>query len=307
MLTVEMLNAQQGLAGLTDEQKQTIATLSQNDENTVIGTRIGEIYREMDSTIKEATGIERDGAEKTYVYLKRATTAFADKFKDYDTLKGQITTLTAEKASLEEKIRNGAADQELKTQLENVRKELQTTKDQFNTLKASADKAKLDHEAALLGLRIDAEMSRAKEGLKFKAGLNQAALDMLVGQAVAKVKGYSPKFEGEAGKEILRFYDANGVIMNNPENKLNPYTAQELLVKELGALDILDKGKTAGAGGTGNPPTGGSTITASTQVEAMEAISKDLIARGFVKGTSKYEAEVKKMWEENKISSLPLQ
>ena len=93
MLTKETLIANEALAGLTDEQITAITTLSANDENTVIGQKFGEVYRQMDSTIEKATGIKRDGDEKTYLYLERATRAFADKFSDYDTIKNRVSEL----------------------------------------------------------------------------------------------------------------------------------------------------------------------------------------------------------------------
>ena len=54
-LTKELLTANAVLTGLTDEQITAITTLSQNDENSVIGSRIGEIYRQMDETIAKCS------------------------------------------------------------------------------------------------------------------------------------------------------------------------------------------------------------------------------------------------------------
>ena len=93
MLTKETLIANEALKGLTEEQLTAITTLSENDENTVIGQKFGEVYRQMDSTIEKATGIKRDGDEKTYVYLGRATKAFAEKFADYESLKTKIESV----------------------------------------------------------------------------------------------------------------------------------------------------------------------------------------------------------------------
>ena len=61
--------ANEALAGLTDEQITAIETLSRNDEDVVIGARFGEVYRQMDSTNVKATGLKRNGDEKTYNYL----------------------------------------------------------------------------------------------------------------------------------------------------------------------------------------------------------------------------------------------
>lgn len=305
MITEEMLNAQAELAGLTPEQRNVILTLSRNDENTVIANKTRDIYSQMDETIRTATGVAREGSEKTYDYLKRATTAFTDKYKDYDSLKSQITTLTSEKAALEAKIAGGAGDEAIKAQLAQVKAELQTTKDQFNTLKADKDKAELQYNQTLLGIRVDAEVQKAKEGLKFKAGLSEQAIANLVGMVVGQIKGYNPKYEGEAGSEVIRYYDENGVIKNNPNNKLNPYTTKELLLEGLEKLDILDKTGGKGAGGAGNTPKGGGIINAATQVEAMAIIEKTLLAKGLVKGSNAYSVELSKMWDENEIDKLP--
>ena len=43
-LTREILVANAALSGLTDEQINAITTLSQNDENSVIAKKTGEIY-----------------------------------------------------------------------------------------------------------------------------------------------------------------------------------------------------------------------------------------------------------------------
>jgi uncharacterized coiled-coil protein SlyX len=94
----------------------------------------------MDSTIEKATGIKRDGDEKTYLYLERATRAFADKFSDYDTIKNRVS-------ELEEQVAKGG-DEGLKAQLAQAQAELNSTKNQFNTLKANFDKAKTDHAKA---------------------------------------------------------------------------------------------------------------------------------------------------------------
>lgn len=93
MLTREIIAANAALAGLTEEQINTIVTLSQNDENAVIGARIGEIYRQMDTTIAEATGVARNGDEKTYLYLARATKTLKEQADSVTGLNAKITEL----------------------------------------------------------------------------------------------------------------------------------------------------------------------------------------------------------------------
>ena len=299
MLTKETLIANEALAGLTEEQITAITTLSENDENAVIGQKFGEVYRQMDSTIEKATGIKRDGDEKTYLYLERATKAFADKYSDYDATKAKVS-------QLEEQIAKGG-DEGLKAQLAQAQAELASTKDQFNTLKTDYDRAKADHAKALNNFKVDAEITRAREGLTFKKGLSEPVMNTLIAQAVANVKAKNPSFEDKNGVSTLVFHDSNGAPLNNPENKLNPFTARELLVKEFESMDILEKMPAKGAGGkprTDSAPASLSGVT--TQVEAEDAITKMLAEKGIPKTSLNYKTEYDKLWEENGCSNLPL-
>ena len=233
MLNKETLIANEALKGLTEEQIDAIVTMSENDEATVLGTKFGEVYRQMDSSIEKATGIKRIGDEKTYLYLERAAKEYAGKFADYDALKTKITDLEAQIAK--------GGDDALKAELENAKKELSATKDQFNTLKASFDTEKANHAKALSDYKIESELARAREGIKMKAGFNEAVLNTLIAQATANIKAKNPSFEDKDGKERLIFHDENGAPLNNAENKLNPFTARELYIKEFEAMDILEK------------------------------------------------------------------
>ena len=299
MLTKETLIANEALAGLTEEQITAITTLSENDENAVIGQKFGEVYRQMDSTIEKATGIKRDGDEKTYLYLERATKAFADKYSDYDATKAKVS-------QLEEQIAKGG-DEGLKAQLAQAQAELASTKDQFNTLKTDYDRAKADHAKALNDFKVDAEITRAREGLTFKKGLSEPVMNTLIAQAVANVKAKNPSFEDKNGVSTLVFHDSNGAPLNNPENKLNPFTARELLVKEFESMDILEKMPAKGAGGKPSASSSSASLSGvTTQVEAEDAITKMLAEKGIPKTSLNYKTEYDKLWEENGCSNLPL-
>ena len=63
-LTSEILRANAATAALTDEQINAIVTLSQNDEDSVIGQKTGEIYGGLDNDILSASGIAKNGTEK---------------------------------------------------------------------------------------------------------------------------------------------------------------------------------------------------------------------------------------------------
>ncbi len=295
-LVKDTLLANEALKGLSDEQISAIETLSKNDEDAVIGGRFSEVYRQMDSTIEKATGIKRNGDEKTYNYLERAAKEFAGKYADYDSLKTKV-------GELEQKIATGG-DAALKAQLDSVKGELEAAKGEYATLKATYEKEKGDNAKALLNFKIDSEIARAKDGLKFKSGLNEAVMTTLVSQAIANIKAKNPSFEDRGGVQTLVFRDAEGKPLLNAENKLNPYTAKELLTKEFEKMDILEKAPAKGAGG--EPPKPSATISgATTRIEALTAIEKMLSERGISKTSLDYQREYDKLCEEYKVSDLP--
>lgn len=314
MITVEMLNTQQELSGLTDEQKQAIALLSKNDEEVVIGNRFRDVYNQLDATIAKETGIARNGDEKTYLYLERAARELAAKANSVTGLNAKITELTNEKNRLQKAIDDGVQDENLKKQLSQAQKDLQSVTDKFNTLKADYDKAQSDHAAELLGIKIDNEISRATGGIKFKADLPETATKVLMEQAIAKVKALKNEFidDGKGGK-LLVFKDANDAYMRNPEKQLNFYTAGELVTKELKAMGVLDEGRQQQGGGSGAPKVvqtdKGIVIDvtgAQTRTQATEMITQALLKQGITNGSKEFQEAMTKAWTDNNIAALPM-
>lgn len=308
-LTRQLITANAALAALTDEQIAALETLSQNDENTVIGARIGEIYRQMDSTIEEHLGVKRNGDEKTYKFLERAAKEVSAKVKTAEQLQQQVAALTAEKERLEGVIKKGEGNAEAAKQLEQATKDLAATKKAFNDLKAQYDTAKASHDAELFGIKVDGVLSGATAGLKFKPEFPASVTNVLLAQAVAKVKGMNPEFidDGNGGKTLV-FKDANGARLNNPNNALNPYTAGELIAKELKEMGVLDEGNGGGGGTKPNPtkPTGVIDVSGCrTRSEAYNAIDKALLAKGLVVGSDEYQSQMDAAWKDNNVAALP--
>lgn len=314
MITNEMLVADAVLNGLTDEQKNAIVLMSKNDEETVIGNRFREVYNKLDATIAKETGIARNGDEKTYLYLERAAKTLAAKANSVDGLNTKISELTKERDKLQKALEEGG-DETVKKQLAQSLKDLEGVRKQYDTLKSEYDTAKETHAKELLGVRIDNAMAGATQGLKFKAEFPQAATDTLLAQALAKVKGMNPEFidDGVGGKRLV-FKGQDGEIARNPENHLEPYTAAELVKKELKAMGILDEGRQQQGGGT-KPPTqqGGGTgvpvdvSMARTQNEAQDIIAKQLMQQGLLNGSKAFQEAMDQAWKDNNISSLPMQ
>ena len=229
MLTREILIANASLSGLSDEQITAITTLSQNDENSVIAKKTGEIYGALDADILEVSGIAKNGTEKTYDYAKRVLGEFKTKADCASGLQSQIDTLTKEKTRLEKAIAEGAADAETVKALKQAKADLQSVTKQYTELTTKYETEKANHEKELLGVRVDNALQNASVGLKFKATLPESVTKVLLAQATEKLKGMNPEYIDDGnGEKVLVFQKADGARELNPNNQLKPYTAAEL-------------------------------------------------------------------------------
>ena len=313
-LTSEVLKANAVLAGLTDEQIQAITTLSQNDENTVIAQKTGKIYGDLDADILAATGIAKNGTEKTYDYAKRVLSEYKTKAEGANGLTAQIESLTKEKARLEKAIADGATDAETAKALKQAKADLTAVQTQFNDLKTKYDEAEQKYQNELFGVRIESALQTAVAGIKFKPELPESATKVLLSQAIDKIKAMNPEYIDDGkGSKVLAFKDETGALMRNPNNQLNPYTPADLLTRELETMGIIDKGRQA-AGGGSTPPAGGSggigggaiSISgAKTRVEAYDAITQSLQGQGLQVGTKQFDDAMTAAWKENNIAALP--
>ena len=313
-LTTDLLNASTALAGLTDEQKNAIVEMSRNDESTVIGQKTGEIYGGLDADILAASGIAKNGSEKTYDYAKRVIGEIKGQAGNAAELQTKVSAQEKEISRLEGVIAKGGADAETKRALEKARADLADVTKSYTDLKAEFDNAKTAHAKEMFDAKIAGEFAKATAGIKFKADLPASVTNVLLEQAVAKVKGMNPEYidDGNGGK-VLAFME-NGVTMRNKENNLNPYTAAELIARELTTMGVLETGrKQEGAGTKGTAPRGGEPGTADisgarTQEEAHDMIAKALMAQGKTRGSKDFDDAMAAAWKENAtaIKALPV-
>lgn len=314
MLTIEMLRQSSDLAGLTDNQLNAIAEMSRNDENTVIGTKIGALHGQYDTDILNITGIKKKDGEKSYDYAKRVLGEYKTKAESAKTIQTQLTAAQAQVAELQSKLEKGAGDETLKQQLKDAKAQvtqlqtqLQTKETEFNTKKAEFDKTIKD-------THVDYAFQAATAGLKFKSGITEPIQKTLLNAAKAEVlaKG-TPDFieDGQGGKKLV-IRGADGNILNNPKNNLNPYTLQEL-VMETSLKDVIDTGRQQTGGGTGGFGSGsggtGGTLDLSgikSQVEADKAIEAHLLANGLTRDSQEFADQSMQLRTENNVASLPI-
>lgn len=311
-LTSELIRANAALAGLSDAQVAAITEMSRNDEDSVIGQKTGEIYGGLDNDILATSGIAKDGTEKTYDYAKRVITTLKQGADSLAAKQKEVDALTKEKTRLEGVIASGGSDAETKKALTKAQADLANVTKEYTTLKTKFDNQESEHAKQLLDVKMEGEFNKASASVKFKADLPKAVTDVLLAQAIAKVKAMNPEYidDGKGGK-VLAFMQ-NGTPLRNPDTNLNPYTASELVQKELKEMGVLEAGRTqtgAGSGGQGGGQGGGQTYDltgARTQTEASEIITKQLLAQGKVIGSKEYQEAFGKAWKDNNIKSLPI-
>ena len=316
MLTIEMLRQSSALAGLTDEQFNAIAEMSRNDENTVIGTKIGALHGQYDADILTVTGIKKKDGEKSYDYAKRVLADFKAKAESAKAIQSQLDAANAKVIDLQAKIEKNAGDETLRQQLKDAKAQVNQLQTQLQTKETEFNSKKAEFEKAIKDTHVDYAFQAATAGLKFKNGITEPIQKTLLNAAKAEVlaKGTPDFVEDAQGVKKLVLRGADGNILNNPKNNLNPYTMQEL-VMETSLKDVIDNGRQQTGGGTGGfgggqgGNGGGFTLDLSgvrTQVEADRAIEAHLLANGLTRDSSQFSEQLTQIRTENNVASLPI-
>lgn len=313
MITIEMLNQSESLKGLTDAQKLAITTLSNNDEATVIGTKIGALHGQYDADILSISGVSKADGEKTYDYLKRVLGDYKTKLDGTKTLSAQLEAQKKKVTELETKLAAGGSDEAVKQQLKDARHQVTQLQTQLTAKTEELDNAKKDYEKKEKDLQVGFAFTNATAGIKFKADVSEPVKKILLAAAKDEIlaKG-TPDFvdDGNGGKKLV-LRDAAGNTLNNPKNNLNPYTIEEL-VMETSLKDVIDTGKHQPGGGTEpNPQPGRQTVnldlsTVKTQQEADVQIENYLLSTGLTRDNVEFGNKALEIRNENNVSSLPI-
>lgn len=315
MITIEMLNQNPVVSGLTEAQKAVIAEMSRNDENTVIGTKIGALHGQYDADILSITGIVKNAGEKSYDYAKRVLNEYKGQLGSVTELQGKLTKAEKEVADLQAKIQKGEGDEALRQQLKDTKAQVTQLQAQLQAKETEFTTEKAKFESDLKAVHVDYAFNAATSGLKFKAGITEPVQKALINVAKNEVlaKG-TPDFvdDGQGGQRLV-LRDNNGIILNNPKNNLNPYTLSELIV-ETSLKDVLDTGRQQTGGGTtgnlGGAGGGDGTIldlsSAKSQVEADKIITNHLLANGLTRDSSEFAEQSMQLRNENNVGNLPL-
>ena len=306
-----MLKQSSALAGLTDEQLNAIAEMSKNDENAVIGTKIGALHGQYDADILAVTGVKKNDGEKSYDYAKRVLGEYKAKADD---IEGQLTAAKAQVADLQAKIDKGEGDQALRQQLKDSKAQVTQLQSELSAKQTEFTKAKETYESDLKQVHVDYAFSAATASLKFKEGITESVQKVLLESAKREVlaKG-TPDFidDGKGGKTLV-LRGADGNILNNPKNNLNPYTLNEL-VMETSLKDVISTkrqvtgGGTEGNGGGKGGANGQLDLSgARTQVEADRLIEQHLLANGITRDSKEFSEQSLQLRTDAEVAKLPI-
>lgn len=312
MLTVEILRQNAALSGLTDEQFNTIATMSQNDENTVISTKIGALHGAYDADILKITGITKNNGEKSYDYAKRVLNNYKTQLGSVDTLKSQIETQKTEITSLKEKLASNSTDETLKQQLSDAQNRVSELQKQLKTKETEFQNSNEAHKKEVKDIQVNYAFANATSGLKFKAGISDELQKVLLNAAKAEIlaKG-TPDFIDNNGTKVLVYRDTNGNILNNPANSLNPYTTKELLM-QTSIKDAIDTGIQQNGSGTKNITVNKNNnspldlSSAKTQIEADKSIESYLLSHGITRDSEQFSEQSLQLRNDNNVAQLPI-
>lgn len=313
MLTIEMLRQSSALAGLTDEQFTAIAEMSKNDENAVIGTKIGALHGQYDTDIFNITGIKKKDGEKSYDFMKRVLSEYKTKGESVKNIQKELDNAKAQVADLQSKLEKNAGNETLAQQLKDAKAQVTQLQAQLQTKETEFNTKKTEFETALKNTHVDYAFQAATTGLKFKTGITEPIQKTLLNAAKAEIlaKG-TPDFidDGQGGKKLV-IRGADGNIINNPKNNLNPYTLQEL-VMETSLKDVIDTSRQQKGGGT-IPPAGGGggggmldLSGIKSQVEADKAIESYLLSNGLTRDSQEFAEQSMQLRTENNVANLPL-
>lgn len=316
MLTIDMLRQNSALTGLTDTQLQAIAEMSKNDENTVIGTKIGALHGQYDTDILSISGIKKNDGEKSYDYAKRVLEDYKTKLGATSTLQAQLANAKKEVDTLKQKLADNSGDDALKQQLKDAKAQVTQLQTQLseNEVKYKSEKEKL--EGAIKSTHVDYAFRAATAGLKFKSGITDSVKTVLLNAAKQEIlaKGTPDFIDDGKGEKTLIFRGADGNILNNPKNNLNPYTVEELVRESNSVKDVLEAQRTVTGGGTsggqgGQGGQGGGVLDFSgvkNQIEADKIIERHLLDNGLTRDSAEFAEQSMQLRNENGVANLPI-
>jgi len=256
----------------TDEHKTFLENYEQDVVDKKLKSRVSEIHQQYDDDLFKLIGKRKTPNQKTYNFLEEVINDLKSQAKDAPELKAQIE-------KLKEDIKNGEG-------AETIKKDLESVKNQY-----SEDKAKWDAEKAELltskqEMQLGNELDKALVGIKFKESIPENVRAIMI----STVKDSLVKKAKIVDSKLI-FVGSEGETLRNPDNGLNPFTAEEMLRTAL--KDII--GEERVITGTGVKPeiTGEGDkkdihISVPATIKTKDQLSEYLLEQGLTRDSEEY-------------------
>ena len=271
-----------------DEHTTYLDNFAKTEVEKRMKSEVKDIHDKYDDDFESIFGERREeGKERSYDFFKR-------KLSELKSAVGSSTELNKKIKQLEDDLKNKSGDEQL-------RKDYDKLKGDYNTDKENWDKKTQEYISSQEAMKVEIQLDSAAAKLQFKEEIPQSVRSILIDNAKAKLL--------QSGKVIdkeLIFVDSEGATLRNKNNALNPYTADELLKIEL--KDVL--GEKTVIQGTGVKPAlqkdkdGKDTITVSVpdSVKSKVNLSDHLMSIGLTQDSKEYQLAYEKYSE-----GLPLE
>lgn len=260
-------------------QDEETAFLS-NYEKEKIDPRVEQLYSGIDKDILAATGVAKNGSEKTYDYLKRVVTPLASEVKD---LKKQIADgldkngdeLTKQQLkSLEEKL---AAKEKEVADLQDLK-----------TKEVSELKQNYTINEALIGKKIAVPATVPDDK---KAAYVKQKRDFITSQF--KANNTAVEQDG-----MIVYKQGETIRLNAKTNQ--PMTAEEIINEDFQFEFEVDKKPAGGAGGSGGA--GGTGNAEESEVTDKVTLYEFLAKKGYTAGSPKWVSEAERIAKEKNFN-----
>jgi hypothetical protein len=289
----------------TDDGQTVLKNHAKVEFDKNIGTRIGEIYSQIDKDIKEIINEDKPSDMKTYEYVKQKMT----ELKDLKAGKGGDEALKAEIAKLKKDLEDGGSGKHWQEKFEAGVAQWTAKEKELNDTLANV---KADVEKST----IKSFLATGLPNIKLNKNIPQAAQQSILDGAMNELMQHAQLIEG---KVVLQKKTADGYTawLNEKYEPINASDALGTLLK-----DMLDTKKSTGGGAdtsdvfgkvqlVGEGDKAKKTIKLDktkikTRVDFTEAIEEALIANGVVRGTKDWDSITMETREEMGIASLPL-
>lgn len=285
MIKIEDLKKDPILKGLTEEQMRAVATLSENDEDVVIGEHRRTWWDRLDNDVMEVFGERKLEHDKSFETFKRALVSVRDDAKLGTKSKHLKRDLDAANAKVEElkgKFEAGTGDETLKNELAAERQKVRDLTDEIASTKetyedklkdSTSELGQLREKVTISAVNRSAEGYRSDKGLQWNEAIPKTTRNEIFDTRVNRFLSTHKVEEDESlGRLIIRGED--GSILRNPEQQNAPYEVGQYLFDKV-LTDLVKAG--SGGGGTGGKKPGarGSGGSAGVSIDLSSVGSKE--------------------------------